>query len=447
MQLFKIGKKAALQLIVGDLLVLFASLYASLFLRSGAIPILHTLRLNIYAFIPVFALWILGFFIYNLYARTTVSTSRNLPARLFQALVFNTVIAVVFFYIFPIRGVAPKTTLFIMFMFSYVLMYVWRELLFTRISRRPVEPVLIIGRTPEHEHILHELNQNPSLYVSAQLIERVTSDTLKTELGKRKARVVIIDTRSPETEELFSAFTPEEILKLRFVNPSWLYEELFGRIPLSHVTNTWLFTHVTYEQKVYDVIKRLLDIIIASILGVISLMFYPFVILLIKLEDGGPIFIHQTRVGKGLTPIRIIKFRSMTGNDQGNYESGRTTLALTRVGKFLRASRLDELPQLWNVIRGDLSLVGPRPELVPLVKAYAKEIPFYHVRHLIAPGLAGWAQINQIASATDPHHGRAVEATKEKLSYDFYYLKHRSFLLDIVVLLRTIQIMLSRQGS
>lgn len=447
MQVFKIGKKEALKLLVGDLFVLFISLILSLILRAGEVPRGPIFLLNIYAFIPVFALWIVGFFIYNLYGRSTVSSQRNLPTILFQALIFNTLTAVVFFYVFSIQGVTPKTTLIIISLVAYVLLYVWRAHLLPRISVRQDESVLIVGKSPEHEELLHELNGNPSIRVRASLYEGKDSPELKEELKRLRAKVVIIDTRGSHAEQLFQSFTPEEILKLRFVNPTWLYEELFGRIPLSHVTNTWLFTHVTYEQKVYDAMKRIIDVIVATILGIMSLIFYPFVALAITIEDRGPIFIRQTRIGRGMKPIEIIKFRSMTGNDQGKYDADKSKLVLTLVGSFLRASRIDELPQLWNVLKGDLSLVGPRPELVPLADQYATEIPFYHVRHLIAPGLAGWAQIHQIANATDPHHGTAVAATREKLSYDFYYLKHRSLVLDIAVLLKTIKIMLSKPGS
>ncbi|MFA6006705.1 MAG: sugar transferase [Candidatus Paceibacterota bacterium] len=447
MQVFNIGKKMAIKLMAGDIVLFFVALVLSLTIRNGEVPILYTLLLNIYFFVPVFALWIVGFFIYNLYGRSTVSAKKNLPTTLFQATALNTLTAVIFFYIISVQGVTPKTTLILISIISYLLVYAWRVIIWPRVSHRQNEAVLVVGKTPEHEEIFDELNNNPSMHVVAALYEGKNSEELKAELKRVHAKVVIVDMRGSHAEALFSSFTPEEILKLRFVNPSWLYEELFGRIPLSHVTNTWLFTHVRYEQKVYDAFKRIIDVLISFVVGIMSLVFYPFIILAIKLEDGGKIFIKQVRVGQSGRSIQIIKFRSMTGNDQGKYEGGKSQLHITRVGSFLRASRLDELPQLWNILMGDLSVIGPRPELVPLVEQYTKEIPFYPVRHVIAPGLAGWAQLHQINAATDPHHGTAVEATREKLSYDLYYLKHRSLTLDLMVMLRTVQILLSRPGS
>ena len=161
------------------------------------------------------------------------------------------------------------------------------------------------------------------------------------------------------------------------------------------------------------------------------------------MDDRGPLFIVQKRVGKQGELVSIIKFRSMTGDDEGKYVDGKTTLTETRVGRFLRRTRLDEFPQLLNVLKGDLSLIGPRPELPALVSEYEQAIPYYNARHLIKPGLSGWAQLYH---DNHPHHGSAVAETKEKLSYDLYYIKNRSFWMDIQIGLQTIKTLFSRSG-
>jgi len=206
----------------------------------------------------------------------------------------------------------------------------------------------------------------------------------------------------------------------------------------------WFLENIsTSPSPLYDFLKRLMDIILSFVLGIISLLAYPFVYIAIKFEDGGALFIIQERIGKNNQPIRIMKFRTMTGNDNGMYVSGVTTLRETRVGAFLRKTRIDELPQLWNVLQGHLSLIGPRPELPALVKKYEAEIPYYNIRHLIKPGLSGWAQIYH---DNHPHHAEAVLATKEKLSYDLYYIENRSFFVDLKIALRTLQKLVSRSG-
>jgi lipopolysaccharide/colanic/teichoic acid biosynthesis glycosyltransferase len=184
-----------------------------------------------------------------------------------------------------------------------------------------------------------------------------------------------------------------------------------------------------------------MDLVLAFILGVISLVFYPFVYLAIKLDDGGQIFVVQERVGKDGKVFKLFKFRTYTFADSTIH--ARKDNTVTRVGKFLRKSRIDELPQLWNIIAGDLSIIGPRPELPSGVAIYDKEIPYYNIRHLIKPGLSGWAQTHQ---ELHPHHGPEVNLTKEKLTYDIYYIKNRSFWLDIKIALKTIKALLSRTG-
>jgi lipopolysaccharide/colanic/teichoic acid biosynthesis glycosyltransferase len=135
----------------------------------------------------------------------------------------------------------------------------------------------------------------------------------------------------------------------------------------------------------------------------------------------------------------------MSGNDNGVYDvTGKTTLKVTRVGKWLRLLRIDELPQLWNVVSGELSLVGPRPELPALAAQYSARIPYYNARYLVNPGLTGWAQIRH---DRDPHHGADITETKTKLSYDLYYLKRRSLLLDLFIMMQTVRIVFTARGT
>ena len=223
-----------------------------------------------------------------------------------------------------------------------------------------------------------------------------------------------------------------------------LYEELFDRVPLSLIGYKWVLANIS-ASRIYDMLKRLIDIVGAVLIGVPSLVLYPFIMLAIRLDDHGPVFITQLRVGRFQRPINIVKFRSMSGNDSGEYDkSGKTRLHVTRVGKWLRILRLDELPQLMNVLRGDLSLVGPRPELPALAHKYSARIPYYNARYLIAPGLSGWAQLRH---DSDPHHGVGLAETKEKLSYDLYYLKNRSLLLDLFIILQTIRVLITARGT
>jgi lipopolysaccharide/colanic/teichoic acid biosynthesis glycosyltransferase len=232
--------------------------------------------------------------------------------------------------------------------------------------------------------------------------------------------------------------------RFALVDAAEIYQELFSRVPLTLINYEWILSNLS-ASRFYDALKRSIDIVASAIAGIISLVFYPFVMLAIKLEDGGAIFITQERVGRFQKPIHIYKFRSMTGNDQGNYGAdGKSELTVTRVGKWLRILRLDELPQLWNVFRGDLSIVGPRPELPALAKSYSDSITYYNARYLVSPGLTGWAQLRH---DRHPHHGANIEETRTKLSYDLFYLKNRSLLLDAYIMLQTLRILLTAKGT
>ncbi|MEI6494809.1 MAG: sugar transferase, partial [bacterium] len=229
---------------------------------------------------------------------------------------------------------------------------------------------------------------------------------------------------------------------VNFISIYSLYEELFGRIPVSLLKERWFVENISNRPKpFYDFFKRIMDFVVALVLGVISLVVYPFVWLAIKADDGGTVFIMQERVGQNGFLIKTYKFRSMSRNETDLRQTGSNQI--TRVGKVIRKTRIDELPQLWSVVRGDLSLIGPRPELPSGVEIYKEKVPYFDARHLIKPGLSGWAQIY----GEHAHHATDTEATVNKLSYDLYYVKNRSLWIDVAVALRTIKIMLSMAGK
>jgi exopolysaccharide biosynthesis polyprenyl glycosylphosphotransferase len=224
-----------------------------------------------------------------------------------------------------------------------------------------------------------------------------------------------------------------------------LYEEMTSRVPVHHLESDWIirsFVDGLHVSGIYELSKRLLDIIGALFGLVIFIVSLPFLALAIWLDTGKPIFYSQDRLGKGGIRFKIYKFRSML-QDADMEGASFTTLEndprVTRVGSFLRRTRLDELPQFWSVLTGEMSLVGPRAERPGLVAEYQKQIPFYRARLLVKPGLTGWAQINYgyVSSVTE---------TVVKLEYDLYYIKHRTLAMDVSIILRTIGTVLRRTG-
>ncbi|MGZ9235277.1 MAG: sugar transferase [Anaerolineales bacterium] len=224
-----------------------------------------------------------------------------------------------------------------------------------------------------------------------------------------------------------------------------LYEEMTGRVPVHHLESDWIirsFVDGLHVSGFYELTKRLLDILGGAVGLLLFAITFPFLALAVLIDSGRPIFYSQPRLGRGGRIFRIYKYRTMRQDAEADGEA-RTTLEndprVTRVGNFLRKTRLDELPQFWNVLRGEMSLVGPRAERPELVAAYQKQIPFYRARLLVKPGLTGWAQINYgyVASVTE---------TAVKIEYDLYYIKHRTFGMDFQIILRTIGTVLRRTG-
>lgn len=224
-----------------------------------------------------------------------------------------------------------------------------------------------------------------------------------------------------------------------------LYEELTQRVPIEHLESDWVIRSFVDQVRVsgtYELSKRLMDILSGAIGTLVFAFVFPFVSLAILLESGYPIFYSQKRLGKGVTTFQIYKFRTMKQDAESNGEA-KTALEndprVTRVGNFLRRTRLDEMPQFMSVLRGEMSLVGPRAERPELVADFQKKIPFYRARLLVKPGLTGWAQINYGYVST-------VKETVVKLEYDLYYIKHRTLSMDFNIVLRTIGTVLRRTG-
>ncbi len=425
-----LGKKEPLVLFLGDVVCFFLALWLSLSLRSLSLPSVESFNTHLVPFSIIFAVSISTFYIAGLYGKHTLILKSKLPSILLNSQVANSVLAVALFYFIPFFGIAPKTLLFIYLAVSIALIISWRMYGYFFLIPRRTEKAIIIGSGSEMNELVQEVNSN-NIYNIKFVKDFDEASFVIADFSDEKLKSILPDLY----ERIFSGMTFVDIYKV--------YENIFDRVPLSLLKYNWFLENISsHSRSVYDYLKRVMDIGLSLVLGVVFIVLYPFVVLAIKLDDGGPIFITQERVGQGGKLIKIIKFRSMTANDNGDYRNGEEN-RVTKVGAFLRRSRIDELPQLLNVIRGDISLIGPRPELPTLVKLYEKEVPYYNIRHIIKPGLSGWAQIHQ---ENHPHHKEAVEETKEKLTYDLYYIKERSLLLDLKIALKTVKTLLSRVG-
>lgn len=438
-------------LLLGDLLFFVVSLWLALFLRNLEAPSLELISLHLAPFSFLFAVWILVFYIAGLYEKHINIIKTSLSGIVVSAQLVNSGIAVVFFYYIPFFGITPKTTLFIYLFVSLTLILFWRMQGYFLVSKGRPENAILIGSGDEMKDLLLEVNSNPIYNLKfifsvdlARADRKGFWDELTSRIYSENVSIIAIDLADKNTEPVLPHLYNLMFSKINFIDMHKIYEDIFNRVPLSLLKYDWFLENISTRPRIgYDFLKHIMDIVVSLALFVISLIFYPFVWLAIKLDDGGPIFISQERIGQGNRVIHLKKFRSMERNDVDLRSATHTENKVTRVGKFLRNTRIDELPQLWSVLSGDLSLIGPRPELPSGVEHYKKEIPYYNVRHLIKPGLSGWAQIYH---DEHPHHGLDIVETKNKLAYDLYYIKNRSFLLDLKIALRTVRSLVSMAG-
>jgi exopolysaccharide biosynthesis polyprenyl glycosylphosphotransferase len=271
------------------------------------------------------------------------------------------------------------------------------------------------------------------------------SDKLLRLIEEMNITDVVVSITGEMMGETFQTLLDVQERGIEIIRMPTLYEELLGRVPIHHLESDWIIRSFVDEARsggLFEVSKRFVDII-ASLVGLAILgLLMPFIALAILIDSGWPIFYWQERLGRGGKSFNIVKIRTMRqdAEKEGKPQmAGENDPRVTRVGNFMRMTRLDEMPQFWNVLRGEMSAVGPRAERAQWVATFQEEIPFYRARLLVKPGITGWAQINYGYAAT-------VEDTAVKLEYDLYYIKHKSIIMDLVIMLRTVSTVLGRKG-
>lgn len=357
----------------------------------------------------------------------------------------------------PRRGVAGFIA------FAAILTLIWR-LIYIRIFNAPqfLRRVLIVGAgkagltllevlkavTPPPFVLVGLIDDNPEK--QGQIIEDVKviggSDKLLDIISTELITDVVFAISGEMHGRTFQALIDAREMGVDVTSMPVIYEELMARVPIFHLDADWLlrsFLDQTRTDDFYELSKRLMDLL-GGLIGFMGMaILCPFISLAILVESGRPIFYRQTRLGKGGMPYDIIKFRTMI---QDSEKDGRPQFAsehdtrVTRVGKLLRKSHLDEVPQFINVLRGQMSLVGPRSERPGFVDQLEKKIPFYRARLLVKPGITGWAQVNY-------GYAGSFDETATKLEYDLYYIKHRNLVMDLVILLRTFGTVVGLRGQ
>jgi len=435
-------------LLLGDFVILVASLWVALLLRNLSLPHLGYFETNLVPFLPIFLLSLVIFYIAGLYEKQTRPIRRVMGPRILGAQAATVALAAIIFFVLPLN-IAPKTILIIYLVVSVAAESAWR---FYRMNREIEEgkrsPALLIGSGSAAQEIYDEVNGNDRYRIrfvnhlqTSGLSKGAVAGAIVADM-RSGVQNVVIDTNDAAVVSDLPALYDLMADGVVFMELTSFYEEIFDRVCLQRLDTGTLLDSLPIHRALYDIAKRFFDIVLALISIVVALPFIGIAALLLSLSGGAP-FIRHERIGKGGRTFRILKLRSMLFNDHGDPELQKKN-RVTALGRLLRKTRIDELPQLWNILIGDLSFIGPRPELPKIAEVYEREIPQYRMRHLITPGLSGWAQIND----ADPPRGSAdVVRTLRKLSFDLYYLKHRSFGLDLAIAIKTLRTLLAFSGT
>jgi exopolysaccharide biosynthesis polyprenyl glycosylphosphotransferase len=435
-------------LLLGDVILLWVALFVTLIVRYGPADASPALNAHLYPFSFLIPIWIVIFYIARLYEVRLTNAIPGILQSLLYALLASGIVSMALFYSVPSFQITPKLTLVIDIVISAVLVGAWRMLFSYSIKTSSKVRVLLLGSSPDIKELASTIESYPE--AGYKIVARIaTPDQHVMELLKTHAFDIAVAPKDIQADNRFVQEIYEALHQgIRFIDASIFYERLLGKIPVSLISKVWFLENIAEtEKRFFESLKRLVDVLIALILGIIAVFLIPFAAFFIAWESAGPIFIRQKRVGRMGKIFTLVKLRTMYAlSPEGHAElqgaewSGVDDKRITRVGRILRSTRVDELPQLWNVFRGELSFVGPRPERPEFVEQLKKSIPFYDMRHLVRPGLSGWAQINP------PFYYASTEETILKLQYDLFYIKNRDLGLDLAIALKTLMVLLTRQG-
>lgn len=428
-------------LLIGDVIILYISLWLTLFIRYQE-NFQDQIAIHVKPFTFIFFIWIIIFYIANFYDLRRAKNKTKFFLNLLTILIICAFIGMGFFYLLPGIGISPKTNMFLDVLITTVLMFGWR-LFFNALVASPSKKIIFIGDNKEVINLATAINSHPQWgFEVGAIIPPEKFLEYKNKLRDQNIQSIVISNELYQTKDLTNALYESLSQKIAISSLTSFYEQLVKKIPLSIISKTWFLDNLTESSKLtIDHLKRLFDIILSTLGLIITLPFYPLIYLLVKLSSKGPLLYTQARLGLLGKKFVIIKFRTMV---EGAEKNGAEWAVpndprVTKLGKLLRKTRLDELPQLFNVLWGEMSFVGPRPERPEFIKELEKEIPFYKQRLLSKPGITGWAQVNYKYSSD-------VAGALEKLQFDLYYIKNRSPFLDLTIILKTINIVLKGGG-
>jgi sugar transferase (PEP-CTERM system associated) len=447
--------------VTAESILIFLSLFAAFMLFDfEGIPLDWSYILFNIFFITV--LFQTCFYYTDLYEIKVSFCLKELVKKLFYSLLIAILFLGLIYLIFPSLMIKPE--IFAIGLMIMIIMILSGRFLYGIVLEKGLfnQHIMLIGTGDLVTKIINEIKERPDCgyhisYIIKNKMYDETSPTTNTPTIQNTNYLNICETAKEKgikmivvaIKEKRGNFPSAELLKCRIAGCKILdgnsfYEMLSGKLIVNELYPSWLiFSDGFHKTLMRKVLKRCFDVVLSMYMLIIFLPLMLLVAVLIKIDSRGPVFYSQGRVGQNHRTYNIHKFRSMIDHAEqscGPQYACENDPRITRIGKVLRKFRIDEIPQLWNVLKGEMSFVGPRPERVFFVEEYEKEIPYYRERFSIKPGITGWAQICY-------QYGANAEETTEKLNYDLFYIKNMSILMDIMIVLKTIKIVIFGQGA
>lgn len=450
-------RRRQLSILIIDVMLMYVSLIGAMIIRYGRFPGPEILHKHIGPFSWVFTGWIIIFYTIGLYRIDKPFDNVVFLKQLITGVLVASFVSIGYFYIMPEGSIEPKTLLAMFSGLFTVLFGLWRYLfsrLVVGISWLRVG-VGFVGLEPESFGIIYETLTRASLGYD---IRFVLSPPAGCELPNGVLRVddvtgfqravedtasemIVMSDKAVLTPELSRAMFSVLDRRVRFSRLADFFELVVRRVPIGIINETWFLENIDLRsKKLYEIVKRFMDIVISFLILAGTGVLWPIIAIAVKVSSSGPVFFMQKRLGRFNIPFTMIKFRTMHQVSNDYKPTSEDDPRITKVGKFLRSTRLDELPQALNILKGEMSFIGPRPERPEIAVKLEEAIPFYRQRHLVKPGVTGWDQV------AGEYHSPSIEDTYKKLQYDLYYIKNMSFVLDVSIFFKTVMTVLRREG-
>jgi len=446
------------QLIISlvDILLLYLSIPIALVLRKFELPGVSRVIEHAKTFTIVIFMWEVVSYGAGLYSLEKPFSGNRVALKMIIAACIALLSGFASFYLLFTDTITPKTVMVLFCAVGFTLQFSWRLIYNFFFGIRRTKPrVVFIGRNETVEALIDEMKKFSYFSFNATAIydPQPASDSiggipvystpvaLLSFLRDNPADIIILAQDANYPMEIRQYLFQQLGERTIFYNLSSFFEMMTRKIPIASINDNWLLTHIDSDKyTVYNIFKRLFDIVISSVILILTSLLWPLIAVIIKIESPGPVFFRQIREGRSGKPFSILKFRTMRVEGNSYSPTGKNDSRITPVGNFLRKTRIDEIPQVINVFKGDMALIGPRPERPEIATGLEKSIPYYRQRLIVKPGITGWDQVS------GEYHSPSIEDTYKKLQLDLYYIKNRSLFLDLSVFFKTITTVLSHNG-